>query len=54
MFEEAADDLPPRILSDRPGTPGLRQQMPRMTRSMRTPAWLALYRQSIICESTSD
>ncbi len=30
-----------RMFSDRPGMPGLRQQMPRMTMSIRTPAWLA-------------
>jgi hypothetical protein len=27
-----------RIRSDRPGTPGLRQQMPRIRRSISTPA----------------
>ena len=30
-----------RMCSDRPGTPGRRQQMPRTIRSISTPAWLA-------------
>ena len=30
-----------RIFSDRPGTPGRRQQIPRITSSICTPAWLA-------------
>ena len=30
-----------RMFSDRPGTPGRRQQMPRTTRSISTLAWLA-------------
>ena len=30
-----------RMFSDMPGTPGRRQQMPRMTSSTCTPAWLA-------------
>ena len=29
------------MFSDSPGTPGRRQQMPRTTRSIFTPAWLA-------------
>ena len=29
------------MFSDRPGTPGRRQQMPRTTPSIFTPAWLA-------------
>ncbi len=31
-----------RIFSDKPGTPGRRQQMPRTTRSIGTPALEAL------------
>ena len=42
MFQEAADDaILTRMLSDRPGTPARRQQMPRTTSSICTPAWLA-------------
>ncbi|MNN32212.1 hypothetical protein D3C81_1459250 [compost metagenome] len=41
-----------RIFSDRPGTPGRRQQIPRMTSSIRTPHWLARYRASMISGST--
>ena len=29
------------LSTESPGTPGLRQQMPRITRSTFTPAWLA-------------
>ena len=31
-----------RMFSDRPGMPGRRQQMPRTTSSICTPAWLAV------------
>ena len=41
-----------RMFSDRPGTPGRRQQMPRTTKSIRTPHWLARYRASMIAGST--
>ena len=30
-----------RMFSEMPGSPGRRQQMPRITRSIGTPAWLA-------------
>src|SRR3546814_2306432 len=43
-----------RIFSDTPGTPGRRQQMPRTTRSICTPAWEARYRFSMISESRSE
>ena len=36
-----------RMFSEMPGKPGRRQQMPRTTRSIGTPAWLARYRASI-------
>ena len=36
------------IFSDSPGTPGRKQQMPRITRSMPTPCALALYKASMI------
>ena len=38
MLQEAADDDFTRMFSDRPGTPGLRQQIPRTTSSIGTPA----------------
>ena len=40
-----------RMFSDSPGTPARRQQMPRMSRSIWTPAWLAAYSASIISAS---
>ena len=42
------------MLCDTPGTPGRRQHMPRTTRSMRTPAWLALYSARMILASVSE
>ena len=42
------------IFSERPGTPGRRQQMPRTTRSISTPARLASYSASMISPSTSE
>src|SRR5437762_2692024 len=42
-----------RIFSDRPAKPGRRQQMPRTTRSMLTPAREASYNRSMISGSTS-
>ncbi len=41
------------MFSDSPGTPGRRQQMPRTTRSMLTPACEARYSRSMIAGSTS-
>ena len=43
-----------RMLSERPGTPGRRQQMPRTTQSTCTPAWLARYSASMMPGSTSE
>ena len=43
-----------RMFSEMPGRPGRRQQMPRITRSIGTPAWLARYRASIARWSTSE
>src|SRR5712691_1358135 len=43
-----------RMLSDIPGTPGRRQQIPRTTRSMLTPACEALYNRSMMAGSTSE
>ena len=42
------------MLSDRPGTRGRKLQIPRATILTITPAWEALYRASIISESTSE
>ncbi len=42
-----------RMLSERSGTPGRRQQMPRTTRSMATPASEARDRASMISGSAS-
>ena len=42
-----------RMFSVRPGTPGRRQQNPRMMRSMGTPAWDASHRASIMSGSSS-
>ena len=41
-----------RMFSDNPGTPGRRQQMPRTTRSISTPACDAAYNRSIDSGST--
>ena len=43
-----------RMFSEMPGSPGRRQQMPRITRSIGTPAWLASYSASIVSRSTSE
>ena len=43
-----------RILSEMPGIPGRRQQMPRMIRSICTPACEARYKRAIVCGSTSE
>ena len=43
-----------RMFSDSPGTPGRRQQMPRTTSSIDTPACEASYSASMISGSTSE
>jgi hypothetical protein len=43
-----------RMLSDNPGMPGLRQQIPLMMRSTVTPACDARYRRSMTVGSTSE
>ena len=43
-----------RILSEMPGIPGRRQQMPRMIRSIFTPACEARYKRAIVCGSTNE
>ncbi|SSL80223.1 Uncharacterised protein [Klebsiella pneumoniae] len=42
------------ILCETPGMPGRRQHMPRTTRSILTPAWLALYRARMTFGSVSE
>src|SRR6266851_1866923 len=42
-----------RMVSEMPGSPGRRQQMPRITSSMGTPAWEARYNASMTEGSTS-
>src|SRR4051794_14132444 len=52
VLEEASDDRLDRMLSERPGTPGRRQQMPRTTANTFTPARDASYSLSISLSST--
>ena len=42
------------MFSLNPGTPGLRQHMPRMISCIRTPAWEAWYRATIMSGSTRE
>ncbi|MNG00611.1 hypothetical protein D3C84_835530 [compost metagenome] len=42
------------MLCETPAMPGRRQHMPRTTRSMRTPDWLALYSARMIFGSVSE